>query len=348
MTRNMVLPPAFSTIGSKAEGVKTSEELIRKAGLAFKVIKVPNLAEYEDDFGEKELLRTNSFSTIRTDTKRVLGDKIGSRYEVIQNHQGFDFIDSLVEDGLLTYERAGQVDGGAKIFVTAKLPDYIKLSEDDGDIVELRVLLTMAHDGSGSVKVQILPMRLICSNGMLGVAKGLKQNVSIRHSQSANTKLHDAHKVVELIDTRKREIVEHSKLLQQVTISDNDATKFLAHQLLNRDEFIINGNGQVAPSKFISTRKANIFSDVVNSVRYGIGQNLASTKGNLFGIYNGVAYYHANIKSYKDEEQRFNAVFDGRGLNEVSSIYNSLLNLANITGGDENLVHDHINSLITV
>jgi len=49
---------------------------------------------------------------------------------------------------------------GERIFITAKLPDYIKVGKDD--LIEQYVFLTTSHDGFGSITAAFTPVRIVC------------------------------------------------------------------------------------------------------------------------------------------------------------------------------------------
>lgn len=87
----------------------------------------------------------NFFATIRADTEQVLG-VVGNDYEVVQNRYAFSFFDAIVGggDGIL-YETAGALGNSERVFITAKLPDYIRVGTKDW--IEQYLFLTTKHDG---------------------------------------------------------------------------------------------------------------------------------------------------------------------------------------------------------
>src|SRR5690606_32553824 len=116
---------------------------ILQAGLDFRVMKHPNLHALPSG---NTIISDNSFYTFRTDTEAILGDKIGRDYEVVQNIDAFSFFDSIVGGkGGIQYETAGALGYGETIFITAKLPDYIRVGKDD--LIDKYLFLTSTHDG---------------------------------------------------------------------------------------------------------------------------------------------------------------------------------------------------------
>lgn len=51
---------------------------------------------------------------------------VGKDYEVVQNIDAFSFFDAIVGDDGIQYETACALGKGERIFITAKLPNYIK------------------------------------------------------------------------------------------------------------------------------------------------------------------------------------------------------------------------------
>src|SRR5690348_3272165 len=161
---------AFFAVGEKAwhglgqivQDCPTSDKAIQLAGLDYNVSKVPMYAKYgELEKGNTKWVNNpNVFSTFRDDTKALLGT-VGSRYEVLQNTEAFAWFDSIVGEGKAIYQTAGALNGGAVIFITAKMPSYIKVKTDD---IEKYLVLTNSHDGSETLQMMFTPVRVVCQN----------------------------------------------------------------------------------------------------------------------------------------------------------------------------------------
>jgi hypothetical protein len=124
---------AWHGLGQIIESYPTSCEAIQHAGLDYIVEKHP-LFTYDSNnhvWGNPDAIPEievpNFFATVRADTEQVLG-VVGNDYEVVQNRDAFSFFDAIVGggDGIL-YETAGALGNGERFFITAKLPDYIRV-----------------------------------------------------------------------------------------------------------------------------------------------------------------------------------------------------------------------------
>ncbi|HEY9340845.1 MAG TPA: DUF932 domain-containing protein [Hanamia sp.] len=148
----------------------------------------------------------------RTDTETVLG-VVGKDYEVVQNIDAFSFFDAIVGGDGIFYETAGALGKGERIFITAKLPDYIKVGNDD--LIEQYLFLTTSHDGSGSITAAFTPVRIVCNN-TLNAALCKKSNaIKIRHTANAKERLEEAHKLMGITNqlSSQSTLLSHKKLV---------------------------------------------------------------------------------------------------------------------------------------
>src|SRR5690606_26211696 len=116
------------------------------------------------------------------------------------------FFDAIVGggDGILN-ETAGALGYGERIFITAKLPDYIRVGKGD-DVTEKYLFLTTSHDGSGSITAAFTPIRIVCQNTLNASLKNMTNVVRIRHTSGAKQRLEDAHRVMGLAERLSKEL----------------------------------------------------------------------------------------------------------------------------------------------
>ena len=168
---------AWNGIGIHVEEAKSSAEAIELANLNWEVGPKPVM--YNG-------VETGYFMNVRSDTDTVLG-VVGSRYKVVQNVEAFDFMDELLGEGV-TYESAGSLQGGKRIWLLAKMPEADIL----GDKVEPYMVFTNNHDGFGSVKVAMTPTRVVCQNTLTVALQKAKRTWNARHSGSIASKKAEA------------------------------------------------------------------------------------------------------------------------------------------------------------
>lgn len=79
---------------------------------------------------------------------------------MVQNEEAFAFTDALLGEGV-TYETAGSLQNGRRTWILAKLPARYIIS---GDEVTPYLVFMNSHDGSGSIKAAMTPIRVVCQN----------------------------------------------------------------------------------------------------------------------------------------------------------------------------------------
>lgn len=192
---------AWHGLGQVVQDYPTSADAIRFAGLDYRVEKRKLLtpAIIVPASGIETGTRTgfidvpNYYATVRTDNEAVLG-VVGTDYQVVQNVDAFSFFDALVGGDGIQYETAGALGRGERIFITAKLPGYIRVGRED--LIEQYLFLTTSHDGLGSITAAFTPIRIVCNNTLSAALKNCSSAVKIRHTLSAGERLAQAHKVM--------------------------------------------------------------------------------------------------------------------------------------------------------
>jgi phage/plasmid-like protein (TIGR03299 family) len=215
------------------EGYPNRKEALQFAGLDFEVCKMPNIHRTADG---TEIVSKTSFFTYRADNNDILGDRVGADYQVVQNVDAFSFFDSIVggdlptgQAGGIMYETAGALGKGERIFITAKLPDYIRVGSDD--VIEKYLFLTTSHDGSGSITAAFTPVRVVCQNTLNAALGNCSNVVKIRHTASAQDRLKEAHKVMGIANRLTDELDAIFNLWSKVRITDKEVMQLVRQAL---------------------------------------------------------------------------------------------------------------------
>jgi len=234
---------------------------------------------------------------------------VGKEYQIVQNREAFSFFDSIVggTDGIL-YETAGALGNGERIFITAKLPDYIRVGNGD-DVTEKYIFLTTSHDGSGSITAAFTPVRIVCQNTLNASLKNMSNVVRIRHTSGAKQRLENAHKVMGLSNEFSNQLEAIFNDWAKVRVDDNEVKKLMQMALCPNKEtlqHLKNGNEDE-----ISTVFKNTVEDAFAYAMTSDSKQMETTKGTLFGAYNAVTGYYQNVRSYKDNEAKLQSIILG-------------------------------------
>ncbi|MEL1240404.1 DUF932 domain-containing protein [Flavobacterium flavipallidum] len=307
---------AWHGLGQIVQDYPTSAEAIQYAGLNYEVIKTPLYTKSSGiiettnsiEMGNNELHVPNYFANIRNDNNTVLG-VVGKDYQIVQNCEAFSFFDAIVggTDGIL-YETAGALGNGERIFITAKLPDYIRVGNGD-DVTEKYIFLTTSHDGSGSITAAFTPVRIVCQNTLNASLKNMSNVVRIRHTSGAKQRLDNAHKVMGLANEFSNQLESIFNNWAKVKITDKEVEKLIQLALCpNKEtlEHIKKGNEDEISTVFKNTVESAFAYAMTSDT-----QQMETTKGTLFGAYNAVTGYFQNVRNYKDEEAKLQSIVLG-------------------------------------
>lgn len=150
----------------------------------------------------------------RDKDNKVLGI-VSDRYKIVQNVDAFQFTDNLI-GGDVRYETAGSLLGGQKVWMLAKMPEK-KICGDD---VETYVAFTNAHDGKGSVKAVVTPVRVVCNNTLSLALSRASRSWSMRHQGDIESKIAEARQVLELTEIYMEELAKQAERWANVTVNE--------------------------------------------------------------------------------------------------------------------------------
>jgi len=226
--------PYFSGIGKDVNKATSVETAISLSGLDFQVKKMPIAFISEVPTTIDTVVKTyvdfpDQYATVRTDTMKGIGI-VGKNYEILQNAEAFDFLDSMV--GEAKFETAGSYGHeGAKSFITMSTEPMQIM----GDEFKPYILFTNSFDGSGCVKVMFTPIRVFCSNCLVRAIKAAENKISIRHSSTLKTRLENA-KYVLLENTKYMDAIKAEAEKQAITPYSTENFRALVQELFGPKE----------------------------------------------------------------------------------------------------------------
>src|SRR5690606_2895989 len=186
---------------------------------------------------------------------------------------------------------AGALGNGERIFITAKLPGYIRVGGGD-DVTEKYIFLTTSHDGSGSITAAFTPIRIVCQNTLNAALRNTSNVVRIKHTAGAKQRLEDAHKVMGIANRLSEELEEVFNHWTTVRITDEQVKQLIQLALCpNRETLKLIQQGD---EEGLSTVFKNSVEDAFSYAMMSDTQQMDTTKGTVFGAYNAVTGYFQN------------------------------------------------------
>ena len=202
-------------LGTRVEEAPSSREALRLAGLDWQVLQKPIMTT---DGQMVKGFRAN----VRDRDSRVLG-VVTDRYKVVQNEDAFAFTDDLLGEGV-TYETAGSLQDGRKTWLLAELPQRYIIS---GDEIAPYLVFMNAHDGSGSIKVAMTPVRVVCMNTLNLALATAKRCWSTAHTGDIRAKIEDARDTLLFAETYMGELGKAVERLRQIKLSDRQVMAYI-------------------------------------------------------------------------------------------------------------------------
>ena len=202
-------------LGTMVEEAPTSREALEAAGLNWQVIQ-RNLVT------DSGIVVPGFKANLRETDQQVLG-VVSDRYKVVQNEEAFAFTDELLGEGV-TYETAGSLQNGRRTWILAKLPARYIIS---GDEVTPYLVFMNSHDGSGSIKAAMTPIRVVCQNTLNLALSTAKRSWSTNHTGDIKGKMEDARYTLLYADQYMAELGKAIDKLNQQKLSDRQVLEYI-------------------------------------------------------------------------------------------------------------------------
>lgn len=324
-------------LGQIVEEAPNSEEAIRLANLDFEVDKGIAYCQYTEPdrilLNKKGEKVDNTFFTYRKDNGYILmnnGKAMTSRYTVVQNRDAFTFFDNIIGSKQAIFQTAGSLGKGETIFITAKLPDYIRVNKTD-DIIEKYLLFTSSHDGSGMVTAMFTPIRVVCNNTLNMALEGKSRfnSISFKHTSSVKDRLNQGAELLGIYNKHLKDLELEIEKMVSTPINYSSTIKIVHSLILSESEIsdLAKNGGSYAKTISISTNKKNKIKLIMDSIESAPGQDLH--RGTGFWLYNGITSYLNNVVDYKNQEDKFKSITSGSEYRFAQKAYDKVFELCN-------------------
>jgi phage/plasmid-like protein (TIGR03299 family) len=294
------------------------DEALEKAGLGWKVshgeVLVVKRPEWTDDFGAKhapELIPAKGFkANVREDTGDVLGI-VSDEYVLVDNRAAFAFLDALIGSDM-HFETAGSLWRGRRVWVLARLPEYVELG---GDLSATYVYVANSHDGSMAVTAAVTPIRIVCANTLGAALRQSEHGVAaqrtfrFRHTGNLQAKFAEARQVLGMTINYQEQFKELADRMASEPITDWALERRVLRNLWTIDD----DTGKVA--------RANRQRTIEQALAVFRGRGFAGdTNGNSPGTkwvaFNAVAEYLDYGRRYTSRTNQVQRSFEDTALKQ--------------------------------
>jgi phage/plasmid-like protein (TIGR03299 family) len=298
----------------------SAEEMIQAAGLDWTVEKRPargyppiKRKRKPDTYAKYELVRMPRENT--NEQEIVLG-MVSDRYEPLQNVEAFQFFDALVERKVATFETAGALGAGERVWVMAKMPEVIQVVR--GDDCAKYLLLSNTHSGQGSVIVKFTAVRVVCQNTLMMSLQDGQRAFRVRHSRRMTDRLDEISHLIGEINAAYARVAEAFQRFAKVQIKNESML----------DEYLSALFPQ-SPAQQREGRKPPKLLEVRRRFETQPDLQEPGVRGSLWAAYNAVTGFE-DYRRARDEtaQKRLDRVWFGAGAELKAKAFDEALRMA--------------------
>ena len=280
-------------------------QMIQAAGLDWEVEKRPargyppiKKRGKRDSYDRYEIIRCPREDS---DEPEVMLGMVSGRYQPLQNVDAFSFFDPIVDQKTATFETAGVLGAGERVWVMAKMPELIEVVR--GDDCEKYLLLSNTHSGQGSVIVKFTAVRVVCQNTLMLALQDGQQAFRVRHSQKMGERLEEIGKLIAEVNAAYAKAGEAFQRLAKVKVKNEAMLDEYLGALFPR-----------SPAQQRDNRNPPKWDEVKSLFETRPDLQLPGVKGTLWGAYNAVTSFE-DYRLAKDDtpEKRLDRVWFGAG-----------------------------------
>ncbi len=315
-------------LGTQVSSVVTAEEAIKLAHLDWEVGVFP--VSVNSDNGVFEINDSKAIARLDSSTKQIetVFGVVGNYYTPIQNHEAFDFFDSVVGEGKARYEVAGSLGKGETIWILARILDGDIRIEGTDDISRKYLLLSNSHNGKRSLKLFFTPVRVVCQNTLnfaFGNRQDVSEGVNIRHFPNIQNKVIEAKKILGFA-VSGFELAEQAFNALNKYQFNTEKVKEYVNKVFETDQ-------RLKKDGTLSVRLKNQL-DVVTTLFDAPENNLPGISGSAWSAYNAVTMFADHIKPVSgvkdDPSRKLSSVWLGGSAQLKQKALNDALELCNL------------------
>jgi phage/plasmid-like protein (TIGR03299 family) len=286
----------------------TAAAVIKAAHLDWEVGKKP---VYAFDGGSFCAL-PGHFATVRVDLWGTAECKpfglVGEDYTVLQNTEAFRVFDPVIETGKVTYETAGALGRGERVWLLAKVKDNVTVTKSD--VVERYLLLSNGHDGRTALKIRFTPVRVVCQNTLSYALAYGRDLVQAHHGRGLSLRLKNAQEAVVRILQQYDSLAQHYRRFAATSLTTDRLTGYLGEVFPEPKRR--SNQGDRSYEKALALTQ-HLRSTGARLAEAGQGNDQEGIRGTLWAAYNGVTELVDHHLTYRNAENRMESVCFGEG-----------------------------------
>ena len=205
------------------------------------------------------------------------------RYGVVQYRDSVDFLSTMIGNRQAEVWAGSVVDGGAKMHLIVKTPDFIELTP--GEKFECYYTVSASHDGTGCLQAMCSPIHNISQTVYTPTGGGI---VKIKHTAKVDARLDQAKRMFDKLHKHFTEFGNNIKDMCGIKLTDQEARDYIMS--------VVEGDNKRAEN--IRDKVFDIYKSV------GLCVKLPSCNGTLFGAFMAFQQYADYYKTVRKSIRR--------------------------------------------
>lgn len=293
-------------LGQRVAPDTTPEEMLRAAGLDWRVEKMPLRYKH----GDRTLIVPERMALVRA-TDGQLMDIVGKDWKPHQNEDTFKVFIEMCKIGKATMETAGSLRNGQIIWGLANLKHGFKTPK--GDAVKGYVFMGSYHKFGKASMMATTAVRVVCANTHKLMMQGQREiEIRVTHANEFNPDM--VRHQFELAHESMSEYERNVKLLTKLNMSRDDAVRVLApvYQSSTDVEDLVTGKV--------------VYNNPMNRVLEAMLTAPGALPGTGWGVMNGVTYYADHVAG-RNADARMQSAWLGQEAKRKDDVFQRLLEL---------------------
>lgn len=299
-------------LGQKLDNPPTSAEAIKAAGLDWTVSVHPMETWLTDKDGRDICLAAKGRMVVRnSDNKRL--SEVGPSWSPLQNEEAFKWFDPFIQNGECSFETAGSLFEGERIWVLAKLNrEPMRIIGDD--TINKYLMLSNCHSDKRSARVALCPIRTVCWNTESANYRNKSTKfIGVRHTDKIKDNLNAIREIINTANADFEATAEQYRLLTTMQVDQITLKKYIKLVFKEEDEAEKETVSDDGKRKY-AVREDDprlIENKIIPLFEGGRGSRLPGVRGTMWGAFNAITEF-LNWHTGRTADARLDSLWFGQ------------------------------------
>ena len=233
---------------------------------------------------------------------------VGGKYKITQNWEFIDLLNGIRKAGYAEFVAGNYIKNGQGVYVIMKLNKDVSI---EGDPHSSYLIARTSHDGSCSVSVSPLIMRIQCTNAITSAILKAKTKYSIKHTTNNTFSLDALLAKVKLVSTHVADYSMLANRLLNTSYSDAEFETLLTKQFEIPSHILVAKEDMLSRGDKIVRNRALNYRDYARKAWYGDGQDTQNAiKNTRYGAFQAIIESIDHRGTEMSESQAMRIILD--------------------------------------